>query len=63
MPDFLVSVVDFINNTQIPAQLRAVDAKGLFTNGYFMVPFIALLQECDPAEVRIGMRVEAGCSG
>ena len=23
------------------------------------MPFIALLQECDPAEVRIGMRVEA----
>ncbi|HIJ78359.1 MAG: hypothetical protein OEY01_04065 [Desulfobulbaceae bacterium] len=43
MLEFLSSVVDFINNTNVPAQIREVDAKGLFTNAWFLVPFIGYL--------------------
>ncbi|OGR04050.1 MAG: hypothetical protein A2511_10950 [Deltaproteobacteria bacterium RIFOXYD12_FULL_50_9] len=41
-PDFLVSIIDFFNNTEIPRQLKEVDAKGLFTNWYFLAPLIGL---------------------
>lgn len=43
MSNFLVSIIDFINNTKVLEQLQAVDAAGLFTNGYFLVPFIAFV--------------------
>jgi len=38
--DFLDSIADFIDSTNIPAQLQAVDAASLFTNPWFLVPFI-----------------------
>ena len=41
MADFLTPVMDFIDKTQILDQIRDVDAKGLFTNPWFLVPFIA----------------------
>jgi len=43
MPEFLTSIIDFINGTQVLQQITDVDFKGLFTNGYFLVPFLALL--------------------
>ena len=42
-PDFLVSIVDFFNNTEIPRQFAKVDAKGLFTNWYFLVPLVGMI--------------------
>lgn len=42
-PDFLVSIVDYLYNTGIPKQFSEVDAKGLFTNWYFLVPFLGLV--------------------
>lgn len=41
--DFLTKIVDFINSTQVLDQFREVDAVGLFTNPWFLVPFIGLL--------------------
>jgi len=41
MTDILTPVVDFINYTQLLEQIRQVDVKGLFTNPWFLVPFIA----------------------
>lgn len=43
MPEFLVSIADWIVGTQVPEQIRAVDVKGLFQNAYFLVPFISLI--------------------
>ncbi len=43
MPDFLVAIAEFFNNTNIPQQVREVDAKGLFTNAWFLVPFIGFI--------------------
>ncbi|MFZ5761186.1 MAG: hypothetical protein ACOY4H_13280 [Thermodesulfobacteriota bacterium] len=41
MADFLTAVMDFLNSTELPQQLRQVDVKGLFTNPWFLVPFVA----------------------
>jgi len=41
MADIFTPVVDFINYTQLLEQIRQVDVKGLFTNPWFLVPFIA----------------------
>ena len=41
MPDILGPVVDFINSTQIVEQIREVDAKNLFSNVWFLIPFLA----------------------
>ncbi|MEW6517920.1 MAG: hypothetical protein C4531_15945 [Desulfurivibrio sp.] len=41
MADILTPVVDFINYTKLLEQIRQVDVKGLFTNPWFLVPFIA----------------------
>jgi hypothetical protein len=41
--DFLTKIVDFINSTQVLEQFREVDAVGLFTNPWFLVPFLGLL--------------------
>jgi hypothetical protein len=43
MGDFLGKIVDWFNATQIPQQFSQVDAAGLFTNWYFMVPLVCLL--------------------
>ncbi len=41
--EFLTKIVDFINSTQVLDQFREVDAVGLFTNPWFLVPFIGML--------------------
>jgi hypothetical protein len=43
MGDFFGKIVDLINATHIPEQISQVDAGGLFTNWYFLVPFICLI--------------------
>ncbi|MDH5298902.1 MAG: hypothetical protein OEV91_07775 [Desulfobulbaceae bacterium] len=43
MSELFAQLVEFFNSTQIPAQFHAVDVKGLFTNSYFLVPFIGIL--------------------
>ena len=43
MPEFLVSIADWIIGTQVPEQIKVVDVKGLFKNAYFLVPFISLI--------------------
>lgn len=40
---FFSPILDFIIETKIPEQIDNVDYKGLFTNGWFMVPFVGLL--------------------
>ena len=43
MTEFLGKIVDFMNSTNMPQQFREVDARGLFTNSWFLVPFIAFI--------------------
>ncbi|MCK5229043.1 MAG: hypothetical protein KAR13_02190 [Desulfobulbaceae bacterium] len=43
MPEFLVTIVEWVNSTNVPQQVSDVDAKGLLTNAYFMVPFIGVV--------------------
>jgi len=43
MADFFAQLLEFMNSTQIPTQFQEVDVKGLFTNGWFMLPFLALV--------------------
>jgi hypothetical protein len=43
IPEFFNSLTAWINHTEVPAQIRMVDAGGLFKNPYFLVPFIALI--------------------
>ena len=43
MGDFFGKLTDLINATQISEQISQVDAGGLFTNWFFLVPFICLL--------------------
>lgn len=43
MTEFLGQIVDFLNSTNVPQQFNEVDLKGLFTNAWFMVPFVAFI--------------------
>lgn len=43
MADFLLPIIERINNTGMPQQIREVDVAGLFTNIHFMVPFVAFV--------------------
>jgi len=43
MTEYLGQLVDFLNSTNMPQQFHDVDAKGLFTNTWFLVPFIAFI--------------------
>ena len=43
MIEFLGQIVDFLNSTNVPQQISEVDAKDLFTNTWFLVPFIAFI--------------------
>jgi len=43
MADFFAKMVEFFNSTQIPTQFHEVDVKGLFTNGWFMIPFLGMV--------------------
>lgn len=40
---FFQPVLDFIIGTKVPEQIDSIDYKGLFTNGWFIVPFIAMI--------------------
>jgi hypothetical protein len=40
---FFKPVVDFIVSTKVPEQIDKIDYKGLFTNAWFLVPYIAFL--------------------
>jgi ascorbate-specific PTS system EIIC-type component UlaA len=41
--DFLTKIVDFIHSTQVIEQFKEVNAVGLFTNPWFLVPLICLI--------------------
>jgi hypothetical protein len=41
--DFFTKITEFIHSTQVLQQFKEVDAVGLFTNPWFLVPFICLL--------------------
>ena len=41
MNDFFTKILDFIDSTKLPEQVKEVDYVGLFTNPWFLVPFIA----------------------
>ena len=43
MSEVFTELIAFWNNTQIPTQFHDVDTVGLFTNWYFLVPFIGMV--------------------
>ncbi len=43
MGEFLGKVVEWFYGTQVPEQISRVDATGLFTNWYFLAPFICIV--------------------
>lgn len=43
MKEFFGKIWAFVESTKLPEQLKDVDAAGLFTNPWFLVPFIALV--------------------
>ena len=43
MGNFLQSLLDLLHQTRVIEQVREVDAAGLFTNPWFMVPFVGLM--------------------
>lgn len=40
---FFKPVLDFIVSTKVPEQIDTIDYKGLFTNSWFLVPYIAMI--------------------
>ena len=40
---FFADMGTWLQNTQVPEQVKEVDFVGLFTNPWFMVPFVALV--------------------
>lgn len=40
---FFKPALDFIIETKVPEQIDTIDYKGLFTNGWFLVPYIAMI--------------------
>jgi len=43
MGDFFGKIMGFVESTNLVDQVKDVDAAGLFTNPWFLVPFIALV--------------------
>lgn len=43
MADFVNNVLGWIESTHLQQQIREVDYVGLFTNPWFLVPFVALV--------------------
>ena len=41
--DFLTKIVEFIHSTKVLEQFKDVDALGLFTNPWFILPFLGLI--------------------
>jgi len=40
---FFKPVLDFIIATKVPEQIDNIDYKGLFSNGWFLVPYLAMI--------------------
>ena len=40
---FFTNIVTWLQSTNVPTQIKDVDFVGLFTNPWFMVPFVALV--------------------
>ena len=40
---FFKPVLEFIISTKVPEQVENVDYKGLFSNGWFLVPYLAMI--------------------
>ncbi len=40
---FFNKIVEFIHSTQVLQQFKEVDAVGLFSNPWFLIPFICLI--------------------
>jgi hypothetical protein len=40
---FFKPVLDFIIETKVPEQIDSIDYKGLFSNAWFLVPYIATI--------------------
>ena len=40
---FFTKIVDFIHSTQVLEQFKEVDVVGLFSNPWFLVPFLCLI--------------------
>ncbi|WP_417911037.1 hypothetical protein [Candidatus Electronema sp. PJ] len=40
---FFTKIVTWLQSTNVPTQIKDVDFAGLFTNPWFMVPFVALV--------------------
>ncbi len=43
MSEFMDRVRAFVEGTRVPEQIDAIDYMGLFSNGYFMVPFLLII--------------------
>ena len=43
MSDFLQKIIDAVGQTHVFEQIKDVDAVGLFTNPWFLVPFIGIM--------------------
>jgi hypothetical protein len=43
MSDFLKKIIDFIDHIKVFDQIKDIDAVGLFTNPWFVVPFIGIM--------------------
>ena len=43
MNDFFAKILNFIESTKLPEQIKEVDYVGLSTNPWFLVPFIVLI--------------------
>jgi hypothetical protein len=41
--DFFMKIIEFIQSTQVLQQFKEVDAVGLFTNPWFLVPLVCLI--------------------
>jgi len=40
---FFKPVLDFIVSTKVPEQIETIDYKGLFSNGWFLIPYLAMI--------------------
>ena len=43
MAAFVERIINWVDATKIPAQIREVDAAGLFSNWHFLVPFLCFI--------------------
>lgn len=43
MGDFFTSISEFFASTQVPEQIHNVDPGGLFSNPWFMLPFLGIV--------------------